>query len=197
MLRSIVFFTTLASLFLIVKPGHAGVPLQIEQSGRLTTASGTPVNGTLVFTFTLYDESTGGKKLWQKTTDVRLNDGYFTIDLSVDPAAIQPAPKVFLGVKVGSDAEMTPRRRFKAVPYAAFARNAVGIITPRRVDVGGQVVINTQGQWVGPPIGLPRCSCGACWNTRIVEKGRNACEFIELCTFAGWVETGFNGTCNP
>jgi hypothetical protein len=42
----------------------------------------------------------------------------------------------FLGLKVGTDSEMTPREEISSVPYALVAQNAIGDITPNSLTIG-------------------------------------------------------------
>jgi hypothetical protein len=59
-----------------------------------------------------------------------------------------------VGLKVAEDLEMTPREEIDSVPYALVAADAVGDLHPTSVSVGGKLVIDGSGRWVGDPTGL-------------------------------------------
>jgi hypothetical protein len=63
----------------------------------------------------------------------------------------------YLGVTVGSDPEMSPRAEVHSVPYAihaAVADDAIGDINPSSVTVNGTLIVDSNGNWVGPATGL-------------------------------------------
>jgi len=101
----------------------------LSYQGRLLDPStGNPkADGAYTMTFRVYDAASGGNTLWTETKDVAVSKGLFSTLLG-DTTALDPA--VFdgndrwLGVKVGADAETTPRMRLAFVPYATWARNA-------------------------------------------------------------------------
>ncbi len=110
----------------------AGIYKTINFQGKLQDNNGLNVaNGNYSVVFTLYDASSGGSNLWDETQTVAVADGVFQVNLgSVDTtiAAVDfNSDSIYLGVKVGADAEMTPRIRFSAVPYAFNAEKVSGL----------------------------------------------------------------------
>jgi hypothetical protein len=101
-----------------------GIPIQ----GRLTDAGGNPVpDGDYTMTFRLYDVSSAGEPLCEDTDGppgnpldpaVPVTNGLFTAYMNGCTADVINGQRLYLGVKVGSDEEMTPRRGIYAVPYA-------------------------------------------------------------------------------
>jgi hypothetical protein len=151
-----------------VTAGAAGaaVPPGLTEQGRLFDTAGSPLQGTVSLTFTLWDAPTGGSALWTETQVVPLDAGYFSTQLG----AVTPIPTSLwngsprhLGIQVGADPEMSPRQATESVPYALVAGDAVGAIHPTTVSVNGQVVIDAGGNWVGPATGLvgPQGPAGA------------------------------------
>jgi hypothetical protein len=135
----------------------ADVPSVLTQQGRLLDQNGNPVAGATQFVMTIYDVSNGGSPLWTETQTVTLDDGYFSIKLGETTpfgTGLFTGKTLYLGVKVGADAEMTPRQQIASVPYALVCNNAVGAITPSSVTVNGTQVIDATGNWVGPNSGL-------------------------------------------
>jgi hypothetical protein len=94
-----------------VAPG--AIPIQ----GRLTNASGSPLSGTYSIMFRLYETDLGGTAVCTDTRSVSVVSGLFSdyMDGCYNDITGQ---KLWLGVKVESDAEMTPRQVIYPVPYA-------------------------------------------------------------------------------
>jgi hypothetical protein len=137
---------------------EAQVPRRLVHQGRLLDAMGAPTRGTQTIVYRIYDVATGGTTLWSETITTTLDDGYFSVSLGEStpiPATLFTGMgSRYIGVTVGSDAEMTPRARIGSVPYALVAGDVTGDINPTSVRVGGTTVINEMGQWVGSPSGL-------------------------------------------
>jgi hypothetical protein len=100
------------------------IPIQ----GRLTDAGGNPLDGSHSVTFRLYDISTGGTALCESTRTVTVEQGLFSTYMQGTGCPID-GRQLYLGVQVGSDAEMTPRQAIYPVPYAWSLRPGANIIT--------------------------------------------------------------------
>jgi hypothetical protein len=136
---------------------QADVPLLLSQQGRLLNASDDPVTGTVAMVFSLYTSATGGTATWTETHNVTLDAGYFVVTLGDTTAltkALFTGNPLYLGIKVGTDAEMVPREELVSVPYAVVASDVIGDIHPTSVSIGSTQVINSSGQWVGSATGL-------------------------------------------
>jgi len=99
----------------------AQVSYPITYQGRLTNAAGSPIASQMVnITFSLYESAGSVTAIWTQTSAVTTTaEGLFTTELLVDPPlGVSDLSNLWLGIKVGSDAEMTPRQR---VGGAAFA----------------------------------------------------------------------------
>lgn len=101
----------------------------INYQGRLTDSAGMPINGNTTVTFSIYDGETVGTSLWSETQTVTVNQGIYQVQLGT----INPIPddlfngsERFLGVKVGSDPELTPRSRITSVAYAFNSQRIAG-----------------------------------------------------------------------
>ncbi len=103
-----------------------GIRQTINFQGKLVNSSGLNVsNSTYTVVFTLYDAPSGGSQLWQETRSVTTVDGIFREELGSDTSLSSVDfnnDSIYLGIKVGSDAEMSPRVRFTATPYAFQAK---------------------------------------------------------------------------
>jgi hypothetical protein len=89
------------------------IPIQ----GRLTDASGDPLNGNFDVSFRLYDVSMGGTSLCEDTRMITVVDGLFSSYMKADSCPID-GRMLYLGMEVESDGEMTPRQFVDNVPYA-------------------------------------------------------------------------------
>ncbi len=117
--------TVIIAVLALASPATADVPQMINYQGRLTNSSGAPFDTTVSITFTIYDDSTGGAAKWSEThPSVSVDSGGFSIILGAGspPMPIEDTvfnqPDRYLGIKVGSDPELTPRTRLVSVPYS-------------------------------------------------------------------------------
>jgi hypothetical protein len=110
----------------------AGVPAQLVYQGRLLKADGSPVVQTIPLTFALYESANTGSPLWSETHSVDPSDGFFEVVLGdgTDASATSDVPlgsvidgrQLWLGIKAGSDPEMSPRTTLGSAPYALLAQ---------------------------------------------------------------------------
>jgi hypothetical protein len=94
----------------------------MSYQGRLTDASGTPLNGSFAFTFRLYNDATAGAMIYEETQTIPVVNGLFdtsvgptTILASMDPAKL--AQPLWLEVTIGTET-LAPRQRLLGSPYA-------------------------------------------------------------------------------
>lgn len=118
----------------------AGINRQINFQGKLVNPDGTNVtDGSYSIVFTLYNAASAGSSLWTETQSVTLSNGIFQVNLGTTclfntaAACNNNTPvdfnsdQLYLGIKVGSDAEMTPRIQFTAVPQAFNSEKLNGL----------------------------------------------------------------------
>lgn len=104
----------------------AAVPSTLNYQGQLGNAAGAQVNGAVSITFALYDVATGGTAVWSETQSVTVNNGLYYVTLG-QTTALTPSlfgVPLFLGIKVGTDAEMTPRTPLNSSATALRAQVA-------------------------------------------------------------------------
>ncbi len=94
------------------------IPIQ----GRLTDASGNPLNGTYSITARIYDVESGGSPRCSDTDTVTVTNGLFTMNMDFCTPANINGDQLYLGISVGTDDEMTPRQPIYASPYAWTVR---------------------------------------------------------------------------
>jgi hypothetical protein len=151
----------MAAFTLAPRTTDAQVPALLVEQGVLFDANGDPVTTAVPMVFSLYATPTDTNAVWSETHTVTPDQGVFSVVLGelspIDPAALFDGGPMYLGVRVGSDSEMTPRETLVSVPYALHAGTAedvVGDIHPTSVSVNGALVIDATGRWVGDSTGL-------------------------------------------
>jgi hypothetical protein len=106
----------------------------INYQGRLTDLSGNPVvDGTHSITVRLYDAQAAaeGASKWADTYSVQTKNGYFSVVLgstTAFPGTVDFSQQYWLGLRVDTDSEMTPRQALNGVPYALNIEVPVGTI---------------------------------------------------------------------
>ncbi len=105
-----------------------GYGAALHYQARLTDpATGAPREGTFTMTFRLYEVATDGAALWTETKDILVEEGLFATalgDVADLPADIFDGRDLWLGIKVGADAEAVPRQHLGYGAYALHADNA-------------------------------------------------------------------------
>jgi hypothetical protein len=140
------FAGVLAALMMAAAVAIAAVPRTISYQGYLTDSGGTPVDGTVQMQFKLYSAASGGVPLWAEThQNVQVSQGRYSVVLG--NASPTPVPidlpfdvPYYLGVTVGSDAEMTPRLPLTSTGYAFHAAQADGLSSASTLSVANTIV---------------------------------------------------------
>ena len=117
----------IGSLLLWPPPAAGQVPQLLNYQGYLTNDAGKPVNGVQSITFGVYDAATRGTVLWTETQNVMVMNGLFNVLLgtvNLIPFEAFASGEQYLGVRVGSGGELSPRQRLVSVGYAFRARDA-------------------------------------------------------------------------
>jgi hypothetical protein len=104
------------------------VPTVMTYQGFLQNSSGEPISGTVNLVFSIYDQESGGNKVWEEShSSVPVADGIFTVLLG--SAGTPLTPEVFssesryIQVTVDGGSPL-PRQRIASVPYALRAQEA-------------------------------------------------------------------------
>ena len=117
-------------IFSFLTFSYADVPSMMNYQGKITTPTGALVDTTVQMTFTIYDDSTTGNVLWADTvSSVSVQKGIFSVLLGSNnpiPDSVFDGDIRYLGTKVGTDAEMSPRKVMVSVAYAYRAGTADG-----------------------------------------------------------------------
>jgi len=117
------------------------VPQTLTQQGRLLDSDGAPVDGVqLTFTFSLYTAASAGTAIWSEQQTVTPDNGYFSAKIGEGTAFTTDIfdgsrGTLYLGIKIGSDAEMAPRQELTSVPFAMLALNAVSATHAASADL--------------------------------------------------------------
>jgi microcystin-dependent protein len=154
------------------RAASANPPEFLSYQGYVTDSAGVALGNTSPSNydviFRIYDASQGGNKLWVEQQTVTVDRGHFSVLLG-EGAAVEVIPKpslmdVFSGIDasdryigitvkglVNPDAEIAPRLRLLASPYAFLARRAVAVVN----DAGTSLLnATTGGLVVNQPLGI-------------------------------------------
>jgi len=117
----VIFFCAVLCAFAL-SVTQAEVPKLINYQGKLTTPQGALIDSTVSMQFSIYSDSTGGDPLWSEIqASVKVDKGIFNVllgSINEIPESIFTGQIRYLGVKVGDDPEMTPRKSIVSVGYA-------------------------------------------------------------------------------
>ena len=152
-----------ASFVLLFPQRSEAFPGVITYQGKLADASGSTVsNGTYSIKFSLYDASSGGSCLYTASgtcgtpsaLSVTVTSGVFSVALgdsgtnSIPPSLFQSGD-LYLGITVGSDSEMTPRKQLTTSPFAYNALYLSGLATSTIGGTSSYIpAANTSGNFV-------------------------------------------------
>lgn len=107
---------------------RAEVPSLINYQGKLTTPSGALIDAIVSMQFSIYADSTSSFALWSETQDsVKVEKGIFNVflgSITPIPDSVFDGALRYLGIKVGEDLEMRPRRAMVSVGYALKSKMA-------------------------------------------------------------------------
>ena len=104
------------------------VPQLMNYQGKLTQTGTCSLDTTITMVFAIYADSTTASYLWTETQNsVKVEDGIFNVilgSITSIPDSVFNGSIRYLGVKVGADNEMTPRKPLVSVGYAFHATTA-------------------------------------------------------------------------
>lgn len=138
-----VILLVIASVCFWPHSASAAINPQINFQGKLTNPStGVNVaNGSYSIVFSLYSVSSGGSAVWTETQNVTIANGNGIFNVALGSVTALPgsvdfnSADLYLGIKVGADAEMTPRIRFTAAPYAFNSDRLAGLTSNNFVQL--------------------------------------------------------------
>ena len=131
------------------------IPTTLNYQGHLREPDGSLTTGTYTITARIYSTASGGSALYTTTLPgVTVRDGLFNIVLGDAPALPESvfvnAP-LYIGISLNGQAELIPRQRLHAVPWAfqastlvnnAAAQTVQGLTSNGNVTVKGTTALN-------------------------------------------------------
>ncbi len=134
----------------------AAVNEQISYQAKLLDSTGTPVSdSSYSMKFSLYDAASGGSRLWTASgtlvtptaIPVTVTNGLFTVNFGDtsstggwqnDFSTVDwTRSDLYLGISIGSDSEMTPRRRLTSAPQAFNSERLQGMYASSSLTSAG------------------------------------------------------------
>ncbi|MGC6511038.1 MAG: fibrinogen-like YCDxxxxGGGW domain-containing protein [Myxococcota bacterium] len=140
-----------------------GVPLQLSQQGRLLDSSGAALEGTQTLHFRIYDDLLTGNLLYEEDLSVAFNNGYYSVSLGTDTSnpldeSVLSLYPLFLEVEIDTSGPLSPRQAILSAPYAQLSGSSTnlsgGTVEATQISVGGVLVVDSNGAWVGPTIAV-------------------------------------------
>ncbi len=111
-------------LALLIISSNAIPQRLINYQGKLVNG-GMPITDKVTVLFSMYKDSTGGIALWKESQDIEPQNGIFNVLLgsseTLRDTLFANHSELYLGIKVGTDAEMKPRFLMASVPYSISA----------------------------------------------------------------------------
>ena len=128
-------------VLLLAAAAVVAAPASFTYQGALAGDGGTPLTGSHIVEFRIYEAQTGGTPLWGRAYGVTLNaDGVFNVAIGDTAGAVIPGvaatglatifankagTTLYIGLTVqDSSGEIAPRQALLAVPYAIHAADA-------------------------------------------------------------------------
>ncbi len=141
----------IACLSLMPLPAMSVAPQTINYQGMLKTAGGAPVNGSVQMQFSLYTSPTSTPALWTEVqSSVTVTAGQYSVFLGrVTPINLPFDAQYYLGITIGTDAEMTPRQPLTSTAYAFRAAVADGLSTSATLT-SANVIVSTVPNGTSP-----------------------------------------------
>ncbi len=144
---------TLLILSLSVIEISAQIPRVISYQGIITEPNGTPKpDGQYNLTLSIYEQPSAGSPLWTTTESVNLKGGLFHIYLGASkPLTLSFDRPYWLGIRIGTDAELTPRLPFSSSPYsissiyadtAKYVKFGTAVTRPLNPAISGNEIAN-------------------------------------------------------
>ena len=131
------------------------------QEGFIQDNGGRPFHGDYDITIRIYDVARGGEPVFEEThRAVEIIEGYYAIAVgSVRDFDGNRFFNLWLTIRIGNSGFVEPRIPISKVPAAFVADVASNLVPTANLDVatvaiGGEVVIDQNGRWVGNPTGL-------------------------------------------
>ena len=127
--------SVLCLLAVMSVPADAQVPQTINYQGVLMEKIGGveyPVDGEVTMTFAIYDQAENGTSLWEETLTIDVENGKYSVILGKtdgNPIDLTDTGAIpyWLGITVGTDAEMEPRVEMTSVMYSLFPEDQPGV----------------------------------------------------------------------
>ncbi len=176
---------------LLAAHATAQVPDGIDYQGYLADGSGSPIDQPVNVQFALYTVENGGVPVWTQTVPLEPELGLFSTTLggvaSPFPAGLFSTP-LWMGITIGTDAEMAPRRALSSVAYSKRAVDAdtLGGLPPSALDQSVDVQ-NLSDTLSNTNVNVNALSADVAGNTAAIsavatEAGTNAADIATLQT---------------
>ena len=183
--------------FSIQSTAFAALSQKVNFQGQITTTSGSPVTGTQAMVFTIYNTLTGGTALKTISNSQVTFSASGVYSVQLDLSGINLNQDLWLGVTLGTDAEMTPRVQILPTPSSIFSIStdraygemyATANATPTTVASPNVFVLMATPTTVGPLNNFTHTSGRLTYNGTDTKKFRiNICASFQSAAVAGTI----------
>ncbi|MCH8838244.1 MAG: tail fiber domain-containing protein [Candidatus Marinimicrobia bacterium] len=153
---------------------QAQIPRTLSYQGIVTDAAGDiKPDGSYSFAFKLYDVSSGGTALWTESKTLSVKDGLFSTALGdqvVFPSSLAFDQPYWLSIKVGSEAELSPRTPLTSVGYSFHALRADTAEYARQTPTGEGLTLPYSGTNTANEDAFSITTTGTGWAIRAVSS---------------------------
>ena len=139
------------------------VPQTLSQQGRLMDNAGSALDGMHNLTFRIFESPSATTSLWTESLSVFFENGYYNVVLGSDisnplDVAVFEQDPLYLELQLNNESPFLPRQKLHSQTYAQIAKKATsvegGSVNATQIQVGGSVVIDSDGTWVGPTVSV-------------------------------------------
>ena len=139
------------------------IPQTFSQQGRLLDSSDVPVEGSHYLTFRIFESNIATQPLWEESLSINFENGFYRVILGADvnnplDQGLFANSPLFLELQLGTEDPFFPRQLLNALPYSLHSSVTQsldgGSVNATQIQVGGMVVIDQNGAWVGPTMNI-------------------------------------------
>ena len=139
------------------------VPQTLSQQGRLLDSNDAPIEGSHLLIFRLFESNIATQPLWQENLTVNFDNGFYSVVLGSDvsnqlDSAIFEQDPLYLELQYEGETPFFPRQKLNTNAYSVRSGVAESVeggeVQASQIEVGGMMVIDSNGAWVGPTVNL-------------------------------------------
>src|SRR3989338_8642402 len=140
--KNCLIILSLILLLLLLSSIAFAIPNSLTLQGKLTNLAGASQAGAFNFSFKIYDAYTGGNKLYESKINLTTDANGIYDAVLQNLSILNFSDQYYLGIMVGSEAEMEPRINLTSTPYSFRANVSEALNRENRYEIA---VLNITG----------------------------------------------------